>query len=134
MKHNKTMAWQEYEAGKEYKRRIGLYERVRKNERFYRGDQWYGTDSNLPRPVFNLIRRITDYLVCAIVPGDINIHYDDDRLPYLENEVLRQRVHEGIEILNRNASYRWKRNGMQSLVHQALLHFHLFLESKVVIR
>lgn len=122
MKQNKTMAWQEYEAGKEYKRRIGLYERVRKNERFYRGDQWYGTDSNLPRPVFNLIRRITDYLVCAIVPGDINIHYDDDRLPYLENEILRQRVHEGIEILNRNASYRWKRNGMQSLVHQALLN------------
>ena len=122
MKNNITTAWQEYEAGKDYKRRIGLYERVRKNERFYRGDQWYGTESNLPRPVFNLIRRITDYLVCAIVPGDINIHYDDDRLPYLESELLRHRVHNGIEILNRNASYRWKRNGMQSLIHKALLN------------
>ena len=122
MNQNTTTAWREYEAGKDYKRRIGLYERVRKNERFYRGDQWHGTKSALPRPVFNLIRRITDYLVCAIVPGDINIHYDDDRLPYLESESFRQRVHDGIEILNRNASYRWKRSGMQALVHKALLN------------
>lgn len=121
MNQHTTTAWQEYEAGKDYKRRIGLYERVRKNERFYRGDQWHGTHSSLPRPVFNLIRRITDYLVCAIVPGDIHIHYDDDRLPYLESESFRQRVRHGIDVLNRNASYRWKRNGMQALIHKALL-------------
>ena len=42
MSTNITKAWQEYEAGKEYKRRIGLYETVRRNERFYRGDQWRG--------------------------------------------------------------------------------------------
>lgn len=122
MKHYKTTAWQEYEAGKEYKRRIGLYERVRQNERFYRGDQWYGTHSDLPRPVFNLVRRITDYLVCAIVPGDIHIHYDDDRLPYLDTETMRRRVQEGIDVFNRNASYRWKRNGMQALIRKALLN------------
>ena len=33
-----TKTWQQYEAGKEYKRRIGLYEKTRANERFYRGD------------------------------------------------------------------------------------------------
>ena len=38
MNEHTTKAWQQYEAGKEYKRRIGLYETVRKNERFYRGD------------------------------------------------------------------------------------------------
>ena len=122
MKHYKTTAWQEYEAGKEYKRRIGLYETVRRNERFYRGDQWHGTESDLPRPVFNLIRRITDYLVCAVLPGDISVYYTDDKLPFLDNSVLRERVGEGIRILNRNAAYRWKRGGMQALTHKALLN------------
>ena len=122
MNNNTTTAWQLYEAGKDYKRRIGLYETVRRNERFYRGDQWHGTDSDLPRPVFNLIRRITDYLVCSIVPGNLSIRYSDDKLPFLDSEALRTRVSEGISILNRNAAYRWKRNGMQELAHKALLN------------
>lgn len=117
-----TSAWQLYEAGKDYKRRIGLYETVRRNERFYRGDQWHGTESELPRPVFNLIRRITDYLVCSVVPGDISITYSDESLPFLNHSEKRMRVDEGLSVLNRNAAYRWKRNGMKELVHQALLN------------
>ena len=36
-------AWEQYERGKEYKRRINLYETVKTNERYYRGEQWqYG--------------------------------------------------------------------------------------------
>ena len=53
-----TAAWQLYKAGKEYKRRIGLYETVRRNEKFYRGDQWSGADDGLPHPVFNIVRQI----------------------------------------------------------------------------
>ena len=66
--------WQQYEAGREYKRRIGLYETVRRNERFYRGDQWNGNSSDLPHPVFNLTRRITDHLVGSVLPGDLSVH------------------------------------------------------------
>ena len=55
MNDSLSKTWLQYEAGKEYKRRIGLYKTVRENERFYRGDQWYMTSSNnLPRPVFNV--------------------------------------------------------------------------------
>ncbi len=122
MKHFISTAWQEYEAGKDYKRKIGLYETVRRNERFYRGDQWHGSESELPRPVFNLVRRITDYLICSVMPGDLLIHYSDDKLPFLNRAVLRERVNEGIAILNRNASYRWKRGGMKALAHKALLN------------
>ena len=53
---SETAAWKLYEAGKDYKRRIGLYETVRRNERFYRGEQWSLSDDGLPRPVFNLCR------------------------------------------------------------------------------
>ncbi len=122
MNNQTTSAWQLYEAGKDYKRRIGLYETVRRNERFYRGDQWHGTESELPRPVFNLIRRITDYLVCSVIPGDISITYSDESLPFLNHSEQRSRVGEGLSILNRNAAYRWKRNGMKDLVHQSLLN------------
>ncbi len=122
MNTQSTTAWQLYEAGKDYKRRIGLYETVRRNERFYRGDHWNGTESELPRPVFNLIRRITDYLVCSIIPGDISITYSDESLPFLNQSEQRRRVNEGLTILNRNAAYRWRRNGMRELVHQALLN------------
>ena len=62
-----TKSWQQYEAGVEYKRRIGLFELVRRNERFYRGDQWYGLKNNdLPKPVFNVVRRITDFLISCV--------------------------------------------------------------------
>ena len=121
MNKKATTAWQQYEAGKEYKRRIGLYETVRKNERFYRGDQWQGTSADLPRPVFNLVRRITDYLVSSVVPGEVSISYSDDRLPFLENESDRERVLEGIRLLDRNADYRWKQSHMNALSYEALL-------------
>ena len=53
-KNTKTKAWRQYEAGKDYKRKIGFYENVRRNERYYRGDQWYGSQGvNLPKPVFS---------------------------------------------------------------------------------
>ena len=122
MNQTSTRAWQAYEAGKEYKRRIGLYETVRRNERFYRGDQWYDSHSELPRPVFNLVRRITDHLVCSVIPGDISIHYTDDKLPFLQSSELKERVTRGLEILDRNAAYRWKRDEMQAMMHQALLN------------
>ena len=121
MNENTTSAWQQYEAGKEYKHQIGLYETVRRNERFYRGDQWYGSSSELPRPVFNLVRRVTDYLVSSVFPGDLSISYTDERLPFLEQPHLRSAVTEGLELLGQNAAYRWKREHMEQLARRALL-------------
>ena len=94
-----TETWRLYEAGKTYKRRIGLYETVRQNEKFYRGEQWNASNDGLPRPVFNVIRRITDYLIGSIAPDNPSIHYTDDRLPFLDVSAVRERVLEGISLL-----------------------------------
>ena len=84
MNDSLSKTWLQYEAGKDYKRRIGLYRTVRQNERFYRGDQWYMMESgNLPRPVFNVVKRVTDYLVCSVVPEKVDISYSDENMPYL---------------------------------------------------
>ncbi len=122
MNQTTTTAWQQYEAGKEYKRRIGLYETVRRNERFYRGDQWYGTESDLPRPIFNLIRRITDHLVGSVLPNNLSIQYDDEHLPFIEDPTVRKSVEKGLDLLNKNAAYRWKQADMNALAQKALLN------------
>ncbi len=121
MEHTTQKILQQYEAGREYNRRIGLYETVRKNERFYRGDQWDGKVSDLPKPVFNLIRRMIDHMVGVVMPGEISISYSDDRLPFIDNAATRTAVRNGISLLDKNAAYRWKRNHMTELVHRALL-------------
>ena len=116
-----TPAWRFYESGLEYNRKINLSETVRRNERFYRGEQWDGVDRDLPRPVFNLVRRIVDYLVGALTPENLSIRYSDERLPYLETAALRESVSQGLLLLDRNASYRWKVNHMDEVAARALL-------------
>ncbi len=116
-----TRAWREYEDGKRYKNRLGLYETVRRNERFYRGDQWQGCTADLPHPVFNLVRRITDYLVSSILTGNISIRYSDDALPFIKRAAERQAITHGIQVLNKNAAWRWKQGQMEALSYRALL-------------
>ena len=117
-----TLAWRQFEAGRDYKRRIGLYDTVRRNERYYRGDQWHGTSlPDLPRPVFNIIKRIVDYLVCTVASGDVSISYADDYLPFKESRALRETVDHAIDVLNRHAAYRWDRERLGALVYDCLL-------------
>lgn len=113
MNRSVKLAWEQYEAGKDYKRRIGLYETIRENERFYRGQQWRdGECAELPRPVFNLIRRIIDYLVCSVAASNLSIRFTDENLPYLHNEAERRKMQQSLEVLSKNAAYRWEKSGM----------------------
>ena len=113
MKNSITKAWRQYEAGKQYKRRIGLYETVSRNERFYRGEQWQSGESEaLPHPVFNIIRRVSDYLISSVTSADISIRYSDESLPYVRNERDREALRRGIAMLDKSAEYRWEKSGM----------------------
>ena len=109
-------AWEQYERGKEYKRRIGLYETVKTNERYYRGEQWqYGEGKNLPHPVFNIIGRVINYLVCSVCSAEVSISYDDEALPYISSEKEASLIREGVDTLSASALYRWKKDGMEDL-------------------
>ena len=117
----KNKAWQQYEKGKEYKRRIGLYETVRKNERFYRGDQWqYGEGKDLPRPIFNIIQRVVNFLVCSVASANISVSFTDENLPFAQNQKDAELIKTAIEVLNENTSYRWKKLGMDRKSMQLL--------------
>ena len=118
----KTKTYLQYEAGREYKRRIGLYERVSRNERFYRGEQWEDAPSEhvLPHPVFNVVRRITDYLVGAVVGGKLSVTYSDDSLSVQPTAELESAMRDGISLLNRHIAYRWDNCHMDRLVYRLL--------------
>ena len=102
MNDSLSKTWLQYEAGKDYKRRIGLYATVRQNERFYRGDQWYMMESGgLPRPVFNIVKRVADYLICSVVPERVDITYRSDVVAYGNKEAASRLA----SLLSANAKY-----------------------------
>ena len=114
-------AWSQYEAGKAYKRRIGLYETVRRNERFYRGEQWQsGEGSDLPKPVFNIIRRVIDYLICSVAATNLSIRFADDNLPFVRNPKEAQQIKGALELLRINTEYRWEKNAINRKLFNVL--------------
>ena len=119
---NTTKAWERFEAGRDYKRRIGLYGTVRENERFYRGDQWHGVEAGgLPTPVFNVIKRITDYMVSSVASQPVSIVYSDDSMPVTEMCENKKQLKKGLKLLNGNAAYRYDKCKLDTLIRQALL-------------
>lgn len=64
--------WKAYEAGRDYKSNIDLYDTVEENERFYVGDQWHGLNvPNIILPVLNYTKRTTSILVAKVSADDI---------------------------------------------------------------
>ncbi len=64
--------YNEYQKGVEYNQRIELYEKVRKNENFFIGNQWEGVDApDLDKPVFNVLKRVCNMFIAQIVSDDI---------------------------------------------------------------
>ena len=120
MNQSISKAWQQYEAGLEYKRKIGLFETVRRNERFYRGEQWGNEGAGLPRPVFNVIRRITDYLVCTVASGNVSINFNDENLPFITDADTASASRAAVKTLSSNASYRWERQHMDRKAYRLL--------------
>ncbi len=120
MNQHTHKAWRQYEAGKQHKRRLGLYETVKRNEAFYRGEQWQsGEGEGLPKPVFNMIRRVIDFLVCSVASADLSVRFTDDDLPFADAE-QKERSDKLLDVLNRSTAYRWESSGMDSKLHALL--------------
>lgn len=118
---NQSVAWQQYEYGKEYKRAAGILKRVDENERFYRGDQWRGANSGgLPTPVFNVVRRIVDYLVSTVMSYDIGIKYEDVNAPFQPDSGATAKRLEAIETLNRVIKVIWSEHDMDNVLRRAV--------------
>lgn len=71
--------WKKYEATKSYNMRFrgkgDYYEATKTWYNFYEGNQWPGLDlgNDLPKPVFNIIKRIVDFKVANMTSDKISI-------------------------------------------------------------
>lgn len=66
--------WKKYEHDRDYKRSIGLYDRVRRNEAFYLGRQWEGLRvQSLDPLIFNVLRRCVNLFVSMLVSDDVAV-------------------------------------------------------------
>lgn len=64
----------EFAAGKRYNESLDLYEIVKKNERFFSGDQWNGLKApDIETPTLNFLERVVTYFLSMISSDDIGI-------------------------------------------------------------
>ncbi len=82
-KNNITRAWQAYDAGRNYNHRLSpnQYDIVNTNIEFYAGNQWLhlpqtAASSKLPKPVFNIIKRVTNVQVANLISGGISVNLE----------------------------------------------------------
>lgn len=81
--HQMTKAWGLYELGVQYNNRLepNQYNLVNTNIEFFTGNQWINLPMNnamshLPRPVFNIIKRITALFVASLTSSATKVNYE----------------------------------------------------------
>lgn len=79
-----TLAWQRYEAGRSYNSRLSpnQYDMVNANIEFFAGNQWHNIGmtpamQRLPKPVFNIIKRVTSLFVASLTSSATSVSFDD---------------------------------------------------------
>ena len=118
---NPAQIFAEYENGVDYKSKIDLYTTVDTNERFYAGDHWYGIEgTGVPKPVFNFLRRVLDYLVSAVRSRNIKMVFTPMKFRSRQG---RKEQEAGLlaDALNDYAAATWERLKFDSLNQKILL-------------
>lgn len=82
-KNNITKAWKAYEDGRIYNHRLSpnQYDLVNTNIEFYAGNQWLhlpttAASAKLPKPVFNIIKRVTNVQVANLISNGISVNLE----------------------------------------------------------
>ena len=103
-----TAIWKKYERDRDYKRSIGLYDRVRRNEAFYLGRQWEGLRvQSLDPLIFNVLRRCVNLFVSMLVSDDVAVRAQ----PFDMDKDGRQIAH----VLERAFASAIERSGVKAL-------------------
>ncbi len=121
IKEMKSDDWRLLEAGRDYNRQINLYDTVNKNERFWRGDQWYGVRSGgLPTPVFNIFKRVIGYFVSNIMSAKIAMKIDAESAGIIYRQELRDEIENVAQVLSSYLNYRFEKDSMTSLLYEGV--------------
>lgn len=117
-----TEDWRLFEIGRDYNRSIGLYDKVNRNERFYRGEQWQGVEAgDLPTPVFNLFKRVINYFISSIMSEKLSLHYSAEGIACLYDEKKQKEIDAACELLTNYANYRFEKDKLDLILTNGLL-------------
>ncbi|MBO0959558.1 hypothetical protein J1P26_07400 [Neobacillus sp. MM2021_6] len=75
----KTKDWQLYLAGKKYNNSLkpNYYDNVDANLEFCAGNQWRNLEAdNMPKPVFNIIKRVVTFFVASLTASKTKVHFE----------------------------------------------------------
>lgn len=91
----------------------------KRNEEFYLGHQWReGEGGELTKPVFNLIRRISDYVISTLCAKEYSISYSLDGLP---PEIARDgRLRSAVDTLTRHIGNVYDREKLEKLLYDVV--------------
>lgn len=136
-----TEIFGEYEAAMRFKNSLGnkgLYEQSRINERFYRGDQWYGAGCGNERPLVrhNVIKRIGDYKMSQILSENTQVQYYAKGIPALADKTKQQsgkysgevtdgEINSVMKILSMYRDFTAKRSGLDSMFAKLLKNAYI---------
>jgi hypothetical protein len=79
LSEKKTKDWRLFEDGKKYNNSIkpNYYDTVDANIAFFQGDQWRNLEAeNMPKPVFNIIKRVITFFVASLTSSKSKLHFE----------------------------------------------------------
>ena len=96
MKNTMTRAWELYEQGRTYNNQLepNQYALVNTNIEFFHGNQWLHMPDTaamrrLPKPVFNIIKRVTSLFVASLTSSGAAIYFEPLNQCGADNEAAR---------------------------------------------
>lgn len=108
----KTETWELYEEGRNYHRRVGIYDDTDKNYRMYNGNQWDGAKLGEVEPVQkNFIRPIVRYKVSVVHDNLFAIIFSSQNY---ESQAFRSQAERYCSILNGYAAKVWEKQKMDT--------------------
>lgn len=117
-----TDVWKLVISGQDYNSRTNFYNTVDENLAYVMGDQWRGVKAgNLPKPVFNIIKRSRDYKVSSIMSQRVKGIYSVENISSTSEDQSEQQVLSLIEMMNNYAEIKWEKDKMDSKVRDCLM-------------
>lgn len=114
--------WDKYEKlvryNSSFRPNKNYYESVKVWNAFYNGDQWLGLegDTELPHPTFNIIKRISEFMIASLTSSDIAVNIEP-----LENLVEQDGEFKISDFLNAEIKNIFEKCNLRAKVKDALL-------------
>lgn len=106
--------YKEYSKGVEFNSTIKLYDCVKTNENFFIGKQWEDVQSNgLPKPVFNILKRVVLFSVASISTDNLKLHASVIPSINQRGRLMEEAI---TDVINRNFEKIFERNNISSLL------------------